>query len=156
MISILDGEFNVLLDRFEPGINIWYGLPIVVSRKRYMMVTNSISLYTVFIPVGTINERKSILKNFRKELFERLVEDYGEDISLGIIRHLKFDKIESISRTNNRRILGSMNDFRNMISYLEFDFTNESLTSVMSGVSNRSPMSYLGMKSPQFAMRNFL
>ena len=120
----------------------WFANVIVVHRQHVVLAVSGVTLLPVLVPAAPY-----------KTMIPRIAEAAGQ-----ILRALKIgeDKVAAeeetmrdavMATTNNRRVLGSMNDFANMLdAYLD----DRSLTEVALHLSD-SPCSPLGMNNPREA-----
>lgn len=139
------------LPEYDDGsvIEEWYGNMFIADRTQYMLFTNAYSLYSVLFPGKGINDIKTFFETAVHSFSETLRKD-GLEIMVG---RFFADKIEIIDvcKTNNRGILGSMND---MISHSKFYFSDYKLTpSEISRRLNEMPFSYLKYKNPKELIR---
>jgi hypothetical protein len=120
----------------------WFANVVVVHRQHVVLAVSGVTLLPVLVPAAPY-----------KTMIPRIAEAAGQ-----VLRALKIgeDKVAGeeeamrdfvMAPTNNRRALGSMNDFANMLeAYLD----DRSLTEVALHLAD-SPCSPLGMKSPRDA-----
>ena len=122
----------------------WYGHMFIAERAQYMLFTNAYSLYSVLFPGKGISDIKIFFEtavycfseSLKKDGFEKMV---GRFIT---------DKIEMIDvcKTNNRGILGSMND---MVAHCKFYLTKYQMSPLeISRKLNEMPYSYLKYRNP--------
>lgn len=122
----------------------WYGHLFTAGRTQYMLFTNAYSLYSTLLPGKGINNIKSFFEMAVYCLSEVLKEEECENM----IGRFITNKIEIIDvcKTNNRGILGSMND---MIAHSKFYLLEYKLTPIeISKRLNEMPYSYLNYKDP--------
>ncbi len=127
----------------------WYGHLFKADRTQYMLFTNAYSLYSTLLPGKGINNIKSFFEMAGYYLFEALKEDNCENM----IGRLITNKIEIIDvcKTNNRGILGSMND---MIAHSKFYLLEYQLTPIeISTRLNEMLYSYLNYECPSAIIR---
>ena len=127
----------------------WYAHLFIASRTQYMLYTNAYSLYSVLFPGKGINDIKTFFETAIHCLSEALKKD-GFEIMVG---RFITDKIEIIDvcKTNNRGILGSMND---MIAHSKFYFSDYKMTPLeISKRLNEMPYSYLKYKNPSAVLK---
>jgi hypothetical protein len=120
----------------------WYANVLVIRRQHVVLAVSGVTLLPVLVPAAPY-----------KTMIPRIAEAAGQ-----ILRALKIaeDKIAAeeeamreaiMSTTNDRRVLGSMTDFANMLeAYLD----ERSLTDVALHLAE-APCSPLGMNSPREA-----
>ena len=124
--------------------NEWYAHLFTADRTQYILFTNAYSLYAVLFPGKGINDIKTFFERASYGISEVLREDGFENM----IGRFITDKIEIIDvcKTNNRGILGSMND---MIAHSKFYFSDYKMApSEISRRLNEMPYSYLKYKNP--------
>ena len=113
------------LPEYDEGSDIdeWCGHIFIADRTQYMLFTNAYSLYSVLFPGKGINNIKTFFETAIHSLTETLKKD-GFEIMVG---RFITDKIEIIDvyKTNNRGVLGSMND---MIAHFKFYFSDYKMT----------------------------
>jgi hypothetical protein len=118
---------------------------------RFVIFCEESSLFTVIIPTGKKRKIDSVLEAFqrRRQLLAQMLNLPG------------FDSLASPShffKRTNRRIIGSQNDLIYMF-YTELeDYVpplNEMEIAQIEQRVNATPMSFLGMDSPQFALFGF-
>jgi hypothetical protein len=128
----------------------WYGHLFMANSTQYMLFTNAYSLYSVLFTGKGINDIKTLFESASYCLSEVLKKDGFENM----IGRFITDKIEIIDvcKTNNRSILGSMND---MIAHSKFYLTDNQLTALeISRKLNEMPYSYLKYKNPSDIIRD--
>jgi hypothetical protein len=120
----------------------WYANVVVVRRQHVILAVSGVTLLPVLVPAAPY-----------KSMIARFTEAAGQ-----VLRALKIDerkvaaeedamRAAVMATTNDRRVLGSMTDFANMLdAYLD----DRSLTEVALHLAE-SPCSPLGMKSPREA-----
>jgi hypothetical protein len=120
----------------------WYANVLLVHRQHLVLAVSGVTLLPVLVPAAPY-----------KTMIPRIAEAVGQ-----ILRALKISEAKVVAEedamreaimttTNNRRVLGSMNDFANMLdAYLD----DRSLTEVALHLAE-SPCSPLGMNNPREA-----
>jgi hypothetical protein len=120
----------------------WFANVVIVGRQHLVLAVSGVSLLPVLVPAAPY-----------KTMIPRFVEATGQ-----VLRTLKIEEAKIVAEvnamldmivapTNNRRVLGSMNDFTNMLdAYLD----ERSLTDVALHLA-QSPCSPLGMNNPREA-----
>jgi hypothetical protein len=122
---------------FEWFVGVFY-----VKQKKYYITTNAMTLYSV-LSLGTgICNRKEDFINVLDDFFNQMLRD-------GLGKYFEKYVMSSISeslikKTNNRSVLGSMND---MIFMAKLCLQEESIKDATSRI-NKSPMSYIKMQNP--------
>lgn len=121
----------------------WYLDKIVFKRKKYLLLTNSSSLYTLFVKAGTSQEKKSIVCSF-KEILKSELQNFEID-SNKIQRQIEKDfAVNEFGKTQNRRILGTMVDHKKTIEYsIKYHDPTLELNEIRERL-NRTPMTYEG------------
>jgi hypothetical protein len=87
----------------------WTGHLFVAGRGQYIIVTNSVTLYSVVIPGGECRTAGTFVGAFTEELGGVLNRDGLGLLSSGVIPDLSKNLI--FCRASDRRALGSINDF---------------------------------------------
>ena len=93
----------------------WHANLIVVERKKCVLFTNDATLYSFFIPGLKKSDFETLDEIFRQNLI-RCLE--SEELSQGHIEKIidEYQRIE-FAKTNNRSVLGSMNDLTAHLKY---------------------------------------
>ncbi len=93
----------------------WHANLFHVQRRRCVLITHDRTLFTMFIPVVTKFEFQHFDKIFRDSLFDTLnSEGFSQkQIEAALIEH---DQIV-FGKSNNRSVLGSMNDQKYVLEY---------------------------------------
>jgi len=93
----------------------WHANLLRIDRKKCVLFTNDRTLYSFFVPGLKKPEFERFQEVFRLNLFKCLVNDgFSQD---QIERVLSEYQTIGIAKTNNRSVLGSMNDFAFQIKY---------------------------------------
>lgn len=138
--------------RPSPHVQQWYANLIRVARVKYYLLTDSVTLISVVFPAtGVISVRRFAATT------SDVIHDYFVRRAWGRLITTRFDVDPTdvvISRTHDRRVLGSMNDFAWQTELLmrEHQLPLEEVIDQL----NRCPMSYLGMDSPEFVVERLL
>lgn len=122
----------------------WYAHLFTADRIQYILFTNAFSLYSALFPGKGINDIKTFFEKATYGISVVLREDGFENM----IGKFITDKIEiiDICKSNNRGILGSMND---MVAHSKFYLADYQLTPLeISRKLNEMPYSYLKYKNP--------
>jgi hypothetical protein len=92
----------------EPSINEWYGNLFTFKRAQYILLTNEKTLFSFVFPGKGITNYNLFLKKMSIHL-EEMLGTY--DLTSVWEKHFmsEFNEV-SISKTNNRAVLGSMNE----------------------------------------------
>jgi len=93
----------------------WHANLLIVERHKCVLVTNDSTLYTIFIPCLKKSEFQAFHLIFGQHLFKNLLhEGFSQkqiDAVLNEHQEIKFTK------TNNRSVLGSMNELAFQLEY---------------------------------------
>jgi len=117
----------------------WYGHLFVENRAQYILLTNAYSLYSVVFPGRGILNLKSFSEISRFWLAEMLTyEGCSNLIGRFVIQDLE---VIDTYKTNNRGIVGSMNDMIACAKYYLSEFQMPLLE--ISVRLNQTPYSYL-------------
>jgi hypothetical protein len=111
-------------DRAEISLNNWYVNWITLYRRRFALVTNSKTVFSVLMYCGTKNEIinfENLFAETIKEQINRLngiKSNWNEKISLNI-ENSKFVK------TNSQSVLANMREFKFLTEYYILDINNK-------------------------------
>jgi hypothetical protein len=123
-----------------PPLDEWYGHLFTAVKTQYIIFTNAFSLYSVIFPGKGLTNTKSLLEAAKFFLDESQKKDGTEKF---IIKNIEYI---DICKTNNRSILGSIND---MIALSKLYLTEDRLTIIeILDILNQTPYSYLENNSP--------
>jgi len=93
----------------QPGpLQEWYANLFYRNRKKCLIFTNTDSLFSFIVPYVYRKDIKNILELFRKGLSKALFYETFDAEQIKKIMSLADDVI--IAKTNNRSVLGSMNE----------------------------------------------
>ena len=156
VISKIGNLKEVTAEKSDVDLSNWYVDLLKLNRKTYFLFTNSMSLFSFVIYVGTKKEISALEDLFTTKLKEQVVREYG----VNCLQNTYFDSnLESFTykKTNSRSILGSMNDFKlNIESEIQHNGLNlESVNSINHYLSIM-PMGYLKYKSPRESFKDEL
>ena len=129
-------EFEVIGD--------WHANLLRLERRKCVLFTNSQTLYSIFIPGWQRPDFDNFDEIFRQALFRRLrIEGFSQ---AHIEKVLEEHQTICFSKTNNRSVLGSMNDLAFQIqthieisgglAYTDFDNLNHKLNRIPMGAIN--------------------
>ena len=100
----------------QPGdIGGWHANLLRIDRRKSVLFTNDRTLYSFFVPSLKRPEFKRFQDVFRENLLNCLVNDGFPQSQIEKVLN-EYQAIE-IAKTNNRSVLGSMNDFAFQIKY---------------------------------------
>lgn len=140
----------------EIHINNWYVNWMTLFRKRFALITNSQTLFTVLMYCGT----KSELKNFEQLFIQNLEKAIFEQTILLQNDFLKLDlntENSKFTKTNSRSVLGHMNEFKAMTEYYNLNPENmEMEAKFLNHKMNDIPIKILKYKSPKQVMTETL
>ena len=137
-------------------IGDWHANLLRFERRKCVLFTNSTTLYSIIIPGLKRPNFDRLDEIFRQSLFKRLrIEGFSQ---FQIEKILEEYQTLHFAKTNNRSVLGSMNDLAFQIeayiersgglSYLDFDVVNDEL--------NRIPMGAIEYKYSIDVLRDLL
>lgn len=93
----------------------WYANSLLVSKRKAILFTNEKTLFSFFVPGLTKTSSLKIQPSFLAGLSYNLLD---EGIEKFIVEKLLFEYRElGIAKTEDRHILGSMNDIAKMFKY---------------------------------------
>jgi hypothetical protein len=119
----------------------WHANLLRIDRRKCVLFTHDTTLYSFFVPGLKKPDFKNIREVFRQNLFKSLMaENLPQkhiEIFLDDIREIE------ISKTNNRSVLGSMNDLTFQLKYQIADEGGIEITDITKLIHdlNRIPMS---------------
>lgn len=93
----------------------WHANTFYIERRKYVLVTNDITLFTIFIPALKKPDFQSFHFIFGQQLFKNLLHEKIPQKQIETI----LSECEDIQykRTNNRSVLGSMNELKFQLEY---------------------------------------
>ena len=123
----------------------WTAHSFTVARARYILLSNTISLYSIVIPGKGITSDAAFLRETANAIGEFLQADGNEFIYRRFVAPA-MDKT-TFAKTLNRSVTGSMND---LVFQAKIDLAHFSLSFFeISSRLNEVPMSYLEYKHPR-------
>ncbi len=134
---------------------VWYVNSARFFRRDFVLFVNDPTLYSIPIYIQDKEQRKDIVREFKKNLYYGLVAD-------GISEYQVKEKLAEYepliyTKTSNRSILGHMNDLmQNMYSYIEREIHRTGDVVSMLSIQpllNRIPQRTIGWKCAVEAMR---
>jgi hypothetical protein len=130
----------------------WYGHLFTANRIQYILFTNAYSLYSSIIPAkGILTIRDFMDLNF--SCLDEVLKNDGLEMIMEKYITPKTEVIE-ICKTNNRAILGSMND---MINHSKIFLIEYKLPTIeISKRLNETPFSYIKYKRPLSMIKQLL
>ena len=144
----IESEFGTIGD--------WHANLFRFERRKCVLFTNSATLYSIFVPGLKRPDFDRLDEIFRQSLFKRLrIEGFSQ---FQIEKVLEDYQTLQYANTNNRSVLGSMNDLAFQLeafvetpgglSYLDLNLVNDKL--------NRIPMSAINYKYSIDALKEIL
>ncbi len=100
----------------QPGyIGGWHANLLRIDRKKCVLFTNDLTLYSFFVPGLKRPDFERFHEVFRQNLLKYLINDGFSQTHIEKVLS-EYQTIE-IAKTNNRSVLGSMNDLAFQIKY---------------------------------------
>jgi len=135
-------NFLNTVEKYSPVLWTWHAGLRVIARKKCILFTNDLTLYS-FIVYGV---NKKDLGNFLNLFKDNLILNLeSENLTQQEIERIMSDSDKiSITKTSNRSVLGSMNEFYRLIPFYihnGFDSNTEHINII--GINkklNRTPM----------------
>ena len=141
----------------ETGRYNWYVDLIKLERRNYFLFTHSETLFSFFVYAGTKMQLENIELIFAQNLQEQIIRQIGTlDIYFKNL-FLPEDQGHRFIKTNNRSVVGSMNDFKNQLyphNYPPGNITEK--YQLLNRMLNRIPMSGLKYDFPIDRMKKML
>ena len=112
----------------------WYCNLFIANRRKYFIVANAITLYSIIFPAKGIKNESDFINRFISELSDQMKSDGFKEIFDNNIKN----NCEEVyyCKTESRSVLGSMNDMINMLKYsIEFQ---DSIERVIKELCNRT------------------
>jgi len=134
----------------------WHANLLRFDRRKCVLFTHDASLYSVFVPGLKKAEFEQLDELFGQRLFKALVWD--EFPQTQIERMLDACRVIRFTRSNNRSVLGSMNDIRFQLGWqLEHDggLAGVDLGHLHHGL-NRTPFGAIGYGYPVERLQEYL
>ena len=138
------------------GFYNWYVDRINLERKNYYLFTNSKTLFSFFVYAGTQKEIKNIESIFKNKLKEQIIREIGSNPNY-LKRVFPTNKNYRFLKTNNRSVLGSMNDFKIQIKVqIQHKGELKNTYDLINHLINEMPMGYLNYRQPIKVMKKEL
>lgn len=134
----------------------WHANLLRIDRRKCVLFTHDATLYSIFAPGLKMPEFEHLDEVFGQRLFKALLWD--EFPQTHIERMLDACRVVRFTRSNNRSVLGSMNDIRFQIEVdVEHDggLANADLAGLQHRL-NRIPFSAVGYRYPVEGLREYL
>ena len=129
-----------------PGLCDWHANMLWLDRKKYILFTNDQTLYSLLVPWNKSPRSTAFNERFRLGLFKSLMSEGFTEVQIKYL--LSEHKQVTITKTNSRSVLGSMNDLAFQIKSMVFvrgGLTDVNLSEVNRQL-NRIPMSAIKYK----------
>lgn len=139
-------------DKGKDSLLDWHAHLFTVQRTQYILVTNTVSLYSLVVPGRGITTDRQFVQSVRAGLQVFMA---GQGHPLRMAKDLLPQNRETFfSRITDRRIMGSMNDhiFQSKIRLEEGPQTPFEVSFYL----NETPMSYLKYRSPKDVFQQLL
>ncbi len=126
----------------------WHANMFYVERRKCVLITNDITLFTLFIPALKKTEFQTFQHVFGQQLFKNLM--YEEIPQNNIERVLTECQTIQYDKTNNRSVLGSMNDQKYLAEYYIQDEGGLARTNIfeLNRKLNRNILSAIDLNHP--------
>jgi len=134
----------------------WHGNLLNIERRKCVLLTNDVTLYSMFIPGLTKPDFESFKFVFGQHLFKNLLHEKIPQVQIEAVlskcEHLSYKKCK------DRRVLGCMNDLRQQLEYVVWDSGGLELTDIydLNSKLNRTTLSPIGRKRPIEALKEKL
>jgi len=134
----------------------WHANLILIDRRNCLLFTHDTTLFTLFVPGVTKPDYKHLPELFGQALFKTMLQfNYSQtqiESMLNQCRELQ------IGRTNNRSVMGSMNDMKYMIELTVYDRGGLSVIDMgeLLKLLNHTPYKAVGYEYPEDKMRALL
>jgi len=133
-------------------IGEWYGHLFTANRIQYILFTNAYSLYSSIIPGKGIITIKNFIDTIFANLYKQLEND-GLEIIVEKYISPNIEKI-NVCKTNNRGVLGSMND---MIFQSKYFLTEYNLSTIeISKRLNETIFGYIKYERPLSVLKQLI
>lgn len=147
-------HYPVSDEKAERDRYTWYANFIKIARKDYLLCTHSETLFSLMFYCGTQKQIKDFPALFEENLRRQLAYDLGSLKDLAD-RLLPVGRSYALAKTNDRSILGSMNDFSLAVRYYgEYVVYEDDRIAAIS--VNATPMRGIDMQYPREKMRELL
>lgn len=139
--------------KVDTGLFNWYVDLMNLERKNYFLFTHSQTLFSFFLYAGTKAEILNLENLFAKKLEEMIIREIGssEKLTQALLpNNANFQ----FMKTNSRKVLGSMNDFKFQIKVMIDHHGPLSQTyDKINHLINTIPMGTLKYEYPKDAMK---
>jgi hypothetical protein len=145
LLNELGTETTSVLERL-PSLYDWHANLLWLNHKKYVLFTNDQTLYSILMHWRKTPQPVNFVERFRLSLFNSLM---NEGLAMAQVEYMLSEHMQvTITKTNNRSVLGSMNDLafqvKSMI-YMNGGLANTDLSEISRQV-NRIPMGAIKYK----------
>lgn len=139
LINHINKYQPVSSEKNETSFNNWYADLIIVNRKKHALITNSKTLFSIIIYLGTKKEKLNFQEIFIEKLNEQIVRQIKHYDQITKLINNKSNFI--FNKTNSYSVLGSMNEIKRNLDYFPINPNdlNDSLNIIMNRL-NKIPM----------------
>lgn len=134
----------------------WHGNIITIERRKCVLLVNNSTLYTLFIPALRKPDFEAFHLIFGQSLFKNL---FHEEIPQAHVE-LVLSKCEHLSfaKSNNRSVLGSMNEQKKLLDYYLWQEGGLAYTNILAlnKELNRNVLTNIDPKRPIQALKQKL
>ena len=129
-----------------PSLCDWHANMLWLDRKKYVLFTNDQTLYSLLVPWNKSPRSTHFMERFRLGLLKSLMSEGLAEVQVGYL--LREHAQVTITKTNSRSVLGSMNDLAIQIKSMIFvsDGPTDVNLSEVNRQLNRIPMSAIKYK----------
>ncbi|MFW5700734.1 MAG: DUF6933 domain-containing protein [Cyclobacteriaceae bacterium] len=135
-------NFLNTIEKYSPVLWTWHAGLRVISRKKCILFTNDLTLYSFLVYGVKKKDFEDFPALFKENLIQNLESENLTQQEIEIIIS-NSDKI-SLTKTSNRSVLGSLNEFYRLIPfYIQNGFNNNTDQKSIIGLNkklNRTPM----------------
>lgn len=103
------------IDIYSPNLHTWHAGFKFINRKKCILFTNDLTLYSFLLYGVKKEEIINLNQIFKEKLIENLSADNFTPEEISFLVSPKSNI--SIIKTNNRSVLGSMNDFFHLLPF---------------------------------------
>jgi len=132
----------------------WHANLLRIDRRKCLLITHDTTLFSLFIPGVTKPDFRYFSDLFGQVLFKTMRQfDFPQE---KIESMLDRSRDIQVGRTNNRSVLGSMNDMKQMIELTVFDQGGLAETDMekLTHILNHTPFKAIGYSFPEEKMRD--
>jgi len=132
----------------ENPFSSWHGNVFNIERRKCVLITNDITRYSIFIPSLKKQDFESFHFVLGQYLFKNLLHEKMSQRQIEVVlfesENIKYGK------TNNRSVLGTMNEQKNQLEYIVYEEGGLAKTDVyeLNHELNQSILSSIDYKHP--------